>query len=300
MIRNYKPFTQFMKKLFPVLLFALILTSCQASQNQIDSSKPTIYTSFYTIYDLTKRIVKNKANVINLCPSGTEPHEYTPTSKDISNLYDANLILINGIGLESWTNNLPKEIDDKIKIVTNDITIEQYDGINDPHVWLNPLNAIIEMKNITDIMCKFDSPNNDFYSKSLVNATYLFSSLNDSFKNDIKNFENKNVLVSHAFLGYFCNQYDLNQIAINGLSSESEPTPLEIEKIYKAIDEYNIKTIFVEEYESPAIVTSIAKEKNCEISTLNPLETLTDEDQKKEDYISVMINNFNNLKEGNK
>ncbi len=289
-----------MKKIFPILLLTLVLTSCQSNQNQIDSSKPTIYTSFYTIYDLAKRIVKDKANVINLCPLGTEPHEYTPTSKDISNLYDADLIFINGIGLESWTINLPQEINDKINIVTDSISIEQYDGVNDPHVWLNPLNAIIEMNNITNIMSKFDSTNADFYSKSLANASYLFNSLNDSFEKDIKNFTNKNVLVSHAFLGYFCNQYGLNQIAINGLSSESEPTPLEIEKIYKAVDEYNIKTIYVEKYESPAIVTSIAKEKKCTISTLNPLETLTDEDQKNEDYISVMINNFNNLKEGNK
>jgi zinc transport system substrate-binding protein len=58
-----------------------------------------------------------------------------------------------------------------------------------------------------------------FIQKSLANALYLFNSLNDSFEKDIKNFTNKNVLVSHAFLGYFCNQYGLNQIAINGLSS---------------------------------------------------------------------------------
>jgi zinc transport system substrate-binding protein len=135
-----------MKKIFPILLLTLVLTSCQSNQNQIDSSKPTIYTSFYTIYDLAKRIVKDKANVINLCPLGTEPHEYTPTSKDISNLYDADLIFINGIGLESWTINLPQEINDKINIVTDSISIEQYDGVNDPHVWLNPLNAIIEME----------------------------------------------------------------------------------------------------------------------------------------------------------
>jgi zinc transport system substrate-binding protein len=275
-----------MKKLFPILLFALTLTSCQANGNEVDSSKPTIYTSFYTIYDLAKRIVKDKANVINLCPSGTEPHEYTPTSQDIANLYDADLILINGINLESRTSNLPQEINNKIHIVTNNIAIEQYDGVNDPHVWLNPLNAVIEMKNITEILSNYDTENASFYSKSLANASYLFNSLNDSFTKDITDFKNKHILVSHAFLGYFCNQYGLTQIAINGLSSETEPTPKDVE------------TIFVEDYEAPEIVKSIAKTKNCTISTLNPLETLTEEDQKTEDYISVMINNFNNLKEG--
>ena len=89
-----------MKKII-ILALMLILTGCGSAPVKT-SNKPQIYTSFYAISDFVEKIGGDKVDVHNLVPSGTEPHDWEPSSKDMLNLNSADVLFYNGLGMESW------------------------------------------------------------------------------------------------------------------------------------------------------------------------------------------------------
>lgn len=279
-----------------MILPVMLLASCDNSKDSSSSDKLTIYTSFYPIYDFATRIAKDKAYVINITPAGSEPHDYSPTTREVLGMEDADLILVNGLGLENWTDSLPDSFSSKVINVTDGIETENINGTVDPHVWLNPLNAIKEMENITASLISIDNSNSDYYKSNLSDATYLFTSLDDSFKETTAAFTNKHIVVSHAAFGYLCNHYGLEQIYVDGISPDDEPTAKALEEVIANVKEYNITTIFSEELVSSEIAESIARKTGCSVETLNPLEGLSEDELPYEDYVSVMVNNMHKLK----
>lgn len=94
-----------------------------------------------------------------------------------------------------------------------------------------------------------------------------------------------------------CRFSGINQVAIEGLSADSEPDPAKMSEIIDFAKKNKIKTIFFEELVSPKVAETIASELGAKTDMLNPLEGLTEEQLSAgEDYLSVMSDNLNSLK----
>ena len=265
---------------------ALTMTGCKG-----EDVSNTIYTSIYPVYDFVTRIVGDKYKVVNLTPAGMEPHDFELSTKQIVHIADAKATFINGVDIEPWYSSLPKEAKNKTYVATEGVQIEQVEGQIDPHVWLSPINAIKEMENITKYMCLLDGDNADYYRHNYLTNKALFDSLDAEFKTAIATFKNKNIVVAHAAYGYMCNAYGLNQISVNGVEPDNEPSSKTIQDIINKVKEYNITTIFTEELISEKIAQQIAKECNVKVDVLNPFETIEED----ENYISVMKDNLERL-----
>lgn len=287
-----------MKKrtLFVAAGLLLSLASCRTNK----ATSHTIYTSFYPIYDFTKRIVGDKYKVVNITPAGSEPHDYEPKAKDVDEMKDGAAIFTNGLGLETWTGSLPKAINEKIHVVSTGIETNKINGIVDPHIWLSVPNAIKEMGNILKEMKGIDKDNATYFQSNYDKAVKEFEKLHTEYKTTLAGVKNKYLVVSHAAFGYLCQEYGLTQIYVSGLTPDDEPTPKAMEDIIKKVGEYNITTIFYEELVSPEISKKIAEEAHVKTQTLNPLEGLTEEELKTEDYLSVMRDNLKRIEEANR
>ncbi len=79
----------------------LFIVGCGNSGNK-HSTKPTVYASFYPIYDLTNKIGEDKINLISFMPEDKEAHHWEPSAKDIKEVNDADLMIVNGAGVEPW------------------------------------------------------------------------------------------------------------------------------------------------------------------------------------------------------
>lgn len=282
-----------MKKLNYIFLsLPFILNSCKT----IDY-KNTIFTSFYPIYDFTKRIVKDKFEVKNLTPVGSEPHDFEPTAKNIGGLVESPALLVNGLGLDSWTDDLPDEFRKKTHKVTDGIETLTVDNVTDPHVWLSIKNAIKEMKNILDIIVDIDPNNKEYYTSNYNYEVTKFEALDKKYREQLSTISNNYLVVSHAAFGYLCNEYGLTQLYLSGLEPDASPTAKTTEKIVETVKKYNITTIFYEELVGPDIANAIKKETGVKTETLNPLEGLTEEEMKTEDYLSIMEDNLNKIVE---
>lgn len=306
------------------LVSAAILSGCTraaapnpaAKADAMESKKMLkVMASFYPMYDFAAKIGGDKAEVITLVPSGTEPHDWEPAAADIRNLEEADLFIYSGAGMEHWVDDVLASLDNK-----NLISVEASKGVAlrdghshsheeeegagepeeegqyDPHVWLSPLNAEKEMENIKNAYIKADPDNRDYYEANYELYASRFADLNQKFKDTLSSLPNKDIVVSHEAFGYLCDAYGLNQVGIEGLSPDSEPSPARMAEIIDFVRANHVRVIFFEELVSPKVAETIAKETGSSVQVLNPLEGLSDEElESGADYFSVMEKNLKQL-----
>ena len=282
-----------MKKII-ILALMLILTGCGSAPVKT-SNKPQIYTSFYAISDFVEKIGGDKVDVHNLVPSGTEPHDWEPSSKDMLNLNSADVLFYNGLGMESWIDKVKGAVNgEKPKCVELSARFEHTK--NDPHIWLDPKNVITMSQEICDTLSDLDPSNEEYYKENLATFTAQLNKLDNDFKTQLSNVSSKKIVVSHEAYSYLCSAYGLEQTSIDGISADSEPSPAKMKEIADYIKTNNVKYIFFEELVSPKIAQSLADETGVQLLALNPFEGLDQEDiDNGADYISVMEENLKNL-----
>ena len=279
------------------------LTSCSNSDKTKteENDKLNVYTSFYAIYDFTSKIGGDKINLKCLIPSGYEPHDWEPSVKDMLELENTDIFFYNGAGMENFIEKIKNSIDSNnlkyVELSTAAELIKNENGINDPHIWLNPHNVIKEMEMIKNTLSKYDSDNAEYYEKNFNEQKEKLEKLDTDFLNAVSKFKTKNIITSHEAYGYLCDAYSLNQIGIEGLMAESEPSPSKMAEITEYIKNNNIKYIFYEELLNPKTTQIISDETGCQLLELSAFEGLTEEQSKNEyDYYSVMYKNLENLK----
>ena len=274
----------------------LALSSCGEDKG----NSRTVYATFFPIYDMAQKIAGDKYEVHSLTPYGQEPHDYEPTAKEIAGMNDCPAILLNGIGLDKWSDSLPEDLKEKSHVVTEGIKTQEINGVTDPHVWLSVKNAIKELRNIKEVFVSLDAENKAYYEANYAEELKRFEELDSKFTEELKNIKNKYLVVSHAAFGYLANDYGLEQIYIAGLEPDAAPSAKKMEELISDTKKYNVSTIFYEDAVSPDIAQKIAEEANVKTETLYTLESIEEEDDGKVDYVSLMEENLKRiLKAGN-
>lgn len=272
--------------------------------NTTPGGKIKVTTSFYPLAFFTGQIGQDKIGVVNITPAGAEPHDYEPTAKDITDISDSKLLILNGGGLEAWGDNIQKNIDtNKTSIVvagegltTQNVT-EDGKNITDPHVWLVPPLAKQMADKIAQGLEVADPTNKDFYELSLTALKLKLDILDTKYKIGLANCAEKNIVTSHAAFGYLATTYGLTQVPISGLSPDAEPSSQQLAQISQFVKKNNIKYIFFESLVSPKLSDTIATETGAQTLELNPIEGLTADQLKNgEDYFTKMEQNLANLK----
>lgn len=288
-----------MKKIITVIMlviFGALFTACNKTETASD--KPQIYTSFYALYDFANEISGDYADVYNMVPPGTEPHDWEPTVQDMAKLNNADVVLYNGLGMESWIDKVKSSIGEgnvNFTEVSAGVAVDE-DG-SDPHIWLNPDNVKIMCRNIYNVLCEVDPENKAYYEENYNNYAAELSSLDKKYSDALSGFDNKNIVVSHEAYSYMCSAYGLTQTAIDGISADSEPSPEKMMELINFVKSNNIKYIFYEELVSKKTAETLAGETGTELLPLNPFEGLSDEEiEAGENYISVMEKNLENIK----
>lgn len=312
------------KYLVGLLLIAVIftLTACGQTNKQEESGKSDtikVVSTFYPMYDFAKNVVGDAGDVQLLIPAGTEPHDYEPSAKDIAKITDADVFVYNSHELETWVKDVLENVDEKkVAVVEAASSIDlmagaahdhdhdeeeadhdehDHDHELDPHVWLDPVLAQKEVEAIRDALVKKYPEQKATFEKNA--ATYIekLKALDTEYQEAFKDAKNKTFVTQHAAFGYLAKQYGLTQESIAGISPDQEPSPSRLAELKKYIKEHNVSVIYFETSASSKVAETLARETDVELAVLNPLESITQKEQDKgEDYISVMKANLEALK----
>lgn len=278
------------------LIFSLFLLNSCFSQKKYDDK--TIYTSFYPLYFVTKKLVWENYKVENILPNWVEIHDYEPSLKQMWDLQKSKLIILNWLWLEHYEEKLEKNSKIPLVIVWENIEnvirldekIEKNDEHNhsntDPHIWLSPKMMLLATQNLQKQLEKNDIETNSKIIDDL-------KKLDEKYLKTLKTCQQKNIITSHNAFWYLARDYWLTQIPILWISNHEEASARNITDVLKKIKTEKIKAIFWENWESKNLTDMISKETLSEVFILNPIETITDLQKKNnEDYITIMQKNL--------
>ena len=297
-------FVKVKNKLLLILLAMLLgFTGCGVSKEDTDG-KLTVYTSFYPMADFVSKVGGDRVKVVNMVPAGTEPHDWEPSAADIMRLEEAKVFVYNGAGLEHWVEDVLSALQNKELMVVEAskgiVLLERKEdddhghdhGAVDPHVWLDPRNVKIEAENIRDALIEADAEGAEIYRANFDRFAAELDALDQDFRESLSAVPQKHIVVAHEAFSYLCAAYGLEQIGIEGLSPDSEPSPARMAEIIAFAKEYEIKTNFFEEQVSSKVAQTIADEIGAQTHVLSPFEGMDEGD-----YLTVMARNLETLKE---
>lgn len=300
-----------------------------------EPGKLLIVTTLFPQYDFARHIAGDKANVILLLNPGMESHSYDPTPRDIVSINESDLFIYTGDEMEVWAakiiNSLERDVNildvsegiDLVRTEDEDEPIdeqlshdddhgygaygekkhkhEEHEHIYDPHIWTSPKNAMIMVNNIKDELIKIDSKNAAYYEENANNYLEELQLLDNDITELVENADFNTIYFADRFaMYYFTRDYNLNYVsAYDSCNSETEPSAKLVTKMVDEVKENDVKVIYYAELSSHKAADTIAKETGAKKLLLHSCHNVSkDEMNNGETYISLMRQNYENLKQG--
>lgn len=277
-----------MKKIFPVILILCLLTA-SCGKNDEHSDKLQVYTSFYAMYDFARTIGSDDAEVYNAVPTGTEPHDFEPTAAQTAKFSKADIFIYNGFGIDAWAQKIASTLPSSVNIVCASEEFKDKAKSNDPHVWLSFENAEKELETVYKALSSADSDNAQNYLNRLNEYTLEIDALKKEYKN--AGLEGMKIFVTHGAYGYLCDEFNMEQVALESVSGSGDPSPAQMASMVEEIKNEGAKCVFYDPLDGDKLAKSVAKEAGVEAAALYTFEG----DGENRDYVTVMKENLNQL-----
>lgn len=262
----------------------LLLAGCGTSAPESSSASTSadrikIVTDMYPTTFAAQQVVGDAADIVQLVPSGVEPHEFELTPGQITEISDADIVAYLPGMIPAVQKAAAQDAANAAVDVTKGITrlsgSTAEDGTEaswDPHVWLDPTNVSQMGRNIATALA--DRGLGVGWDPAGLEAS--MAALDQELKDGLANCSIKPMVVSHAAFGYLADAYGFEQHAISGLSPEAEPSPAKLAEISKLVRDEGVTTIYFEALVSPDAAETIARETGTTTALLDPIEGSTD------------------------
>jgi len=265
----------------------LALPGCQQEIENQDEKMLTVAVSIPPQAWLVEQIAGDHVNVITMIQPGESPTTFQPTDVQISQLARATVFIRIGVPFENgaWFRNIVRTNQFKIIDARQGITLRSMEHVHhddhdetnvehvhteyDPHIWLSPKLLKIQAQAITTELCKLDPPHAEIYRRNRSELEKKIDETNTVILSILKSIPQRTFFVFHPAWGYFADEYDLEQIAIEiqgKSSSDSELTQLQ-----QRARQLQIKVIFVQPQISSRAAEVIATAIDGQVEYLDPL-----------------------------
>ncbi|WP_249022850.1 MULTISPECIES: metal ABC transporter substrate-binding protein [Kluyvera] len=250
-----------MKHIGVILALALGLSAQGAMAKTLN-----VVSSFSVLGDMVQQVGGEHVHVDTLVGPDGDPHTFEPSPKDSALLSKADVVVVNGLGLEGWIDRLIKASGFKGELVVASTGVKTHtldeDGktVTDPHAWNSAANGALYAKNIMNGLIKADPEDSAALKAS---GERYIARLNDIHHWAKSQFDGiaqakRKVLTSHDAFGYFSRAYGVTFLAPQGLSSESEASAAQVAALIKQIKADGVHTWFMENQLDPRLVKQIA------------------------------------------
>ena len=236
-------------------LITLSLFSCNKNKTVSENHILKIVTTTSMLSDAVKNITKEHANIEPLMGPGVDPHLYKAAHSDLEKLSSADIIIYNGLHLEGKMTDILKKLS-RNKLVINASTplpdsilrFPDSPETPDPHIWFSIPIWRKSIKHISESIIKVIPKHKS--ELSLNTSIYLgkLNALDSKVRNEINTIPNKQKLLitAHDAFGYFGDEYKIEVMGLQGLSTVSQAGLKDIEHLVDLIIKRGIKAIFVE------------------------------------------------------
>jgi len=231
--------------------------------------KVKVVASFSILGDMVRQVTGDLAEVTTIVGPDADAHVYTPNTADAKSVAHAEIIFVNGLGFETWSQTLIETSNTKAEVfvATNGITPLMVDGQIDPHAWNSLKNGMQYVVNIADAMAKIDTINAEVYE---ANASTYTARLEKMHKQALERHAKLKadrcvVVTSHDAFGYLEEDYGLTFLAPIGIDTDAEPSARDLAKLIDHLKFVGAGALFVENITNSSLIQQIARETGIQV-----------------------------------
>lgn len=244
--------------------------------------KPQVVTTHTVLADLVTAIAGDHVEVKCLLPINLDPHSYEPKPADIRLLAHADLVVINGFGLEPWSDKvitnsgftglLVKTSDGLPRLLPLQPGEKETQGVSpaehyDPHAWHNPANAKHYVVTIRDALNRISPADRATFTANALAYSEKLDALDRYAREQFSKIPagNRKLVTSHDSLRYLADAYGLKIIPVAGTRPDQEPSARQLAELIRVIRNEHVRAVFFEATASPKLAQIVAQETGVRI-----------------------------------
>lgn len=241
----------------PVILACFSSFACKESTGEGQNGEELIVAGTTSmIGDLASQIAGDRARVEHIMGAGIDPHQYKATPGDANLLNRADVIFYNGLNLEARMTDMLESMKRRKTVIRLSDHIEEekiiqtYEGANipDPHIWFDVGLWSKTVPVVVETLSEKDPDNADYYRESGRQYRETLSELDTWVEKRIREIPQKRrvLITAHDAFGYFGRRYEIEVEALQGVSTVSEMSTSDVERLGDLMMERGITALFLE------------------------------------------------------
>ena len=291
------------------LLGALFLASCRGLGPKAQpANRPLqVVSTVLPITEFAKAVAGSCAKVQPLIPANVGPHDFQATPNDLVLIHQADVLVKNGLGLETFLDKLIANAENPtLKVIDSSqgvATLRNPDaehgqghdhGSVNPHIWLDPALAEQQVNNIRDGLISARPSCRQEFTANAAAFTAQLRSLDAELAAQLKPYAGKTFVVFHDFHPYFAKRYGLKGTFVVDVPNQN-PTPLDLKRVASTAQKSQLKALLTEPQEGGGPFEALAKDLGVKVGEFDSIETGPERAQQPSDYFVVMRRNTNAL-----
>lgn len=258
-----------------------------------------VVASFTVLADMVRNVGGDKIELHTLVGPGGDPHTYEPSPADARAVRAADLVFVNGLGLEGWMERFIKAAGYKGRPVVasqgiRTLTMDE-DGkrVLDPHAWNDAANGITYVRDIAKALAAADPADAATFEKNAKAYEASLAAVDSDTKAAITALppERRKILTTHDAMGYFAKAYGISIVSPLGVSTEGEPSAAVVASLIRQIKAAHIKTYFLENSNDPRLIQQVARATGAKPGGELYVEALSKPDGPAPSYLSMLRHN---------
>jgi len=248
--------------------------------------------------DIARNVTGDRLPVEDLLLAGVDPHEYQPKPQDVVRLSQAQVLIVNGLGYETWLQKTLDSLSTKpqlIVVTAGLVPASDPTGVHpegDPHMWMNPLNTVNYVDQIRLGLTQADPAGKDIYAANAAAYIRQLQGLDGWIKDQVAPLppERRLLVTNHDALGYFASAYGFKVVGaiIPGVSSDASPTARQLADLIQTIRSSRAPAIFLDIGENLKLAQQIASETGVKVVADLYVETLSNSSGPAPTYIDMI------------
>ena len=271
-----------MRRLLAVLLTLLTVAACGGSPNSSATAPINAYqviTTTSIFADLAKMALGDAAHIESIIPAGADVHTFEPSPSDVEKIQSADLIIANGLGLDSWIQSL---IDAAGKGEADTLLLgegldqesgwvylsnAETPGTFDPHIWLDPKGAALYVQRIADHVSRNAPDLAQRIAAASADGITRINAIDADLAVDFAAIDpdQRKIVTMHDAFGYFARAYEIEIVGVAVASPGQDPSAQEIRALIDAIRATGVTALFSEVQLPSKVLDQIAAETGATV-----------------------------------
>jgi len=259
-------------KLLPLLLATLL-----ASLSPAHAADKVRVSSFATILtEIAEQVGGDRVAVTAHVKPGVDPHEYEPKPADLKIVSNAQLILLTAKHMEGYVSKLKEstgtkgalvEVGDGFASLKMKAENDPNRTVEDPHWWHSVANVEKATRIVRDELIKADPADKDTFTANASKYLDKLTALEKWTRLKVAELprDKRKLVTSHDAFQYFAHDYGFTIYAIEGVTTEDQPSSKKVAELISTIKSQGVKAIFLESIENPKVLKEITRESGAKV-----------------------------------